>query len=221
MQAEAESSSQDGDVETSELHSLDDTALSSAILSVGDKDGPSSIPSDTDESSILTILAHDDTPASQTVLNIEKIESVTEQNAIRDLSAALPAFPVSRLRKIRNAFKSTLGSPSLLTLVPLLREKVPDYVTLTWLKAMNIQNAEYILKKASEAGIVDVHLLNSMLQVKTNSGNLEKALQFHDEEFQKHGLVSDWILCSFGDEKLELLNARESHLKVHTLSWLP
>ena len=117
-------------------------------------------------------------------------QELAEREAIRDLSLALPGLPMGRLKRIRSAFTTSLTYPSLLALVPLLREKMPDYVSSAWLKKMNTRNAEFALGKAVEDGIMDVHVLNAILQVKTSAGSLDKALEFHRDEFRKNELVS-------------------------------
>jgi hypothetical protein len=115
-----------------------------------------------------------------------------ELTKINELQEALPGLPLGRVKKILRAFESTLGYPSMLTLVPILRETMPDYVTNGWLKRQNNRNAEFALRKASEDGLVDSAILNSMLQVKANSGSIDETLDFYSEEFSKHNLVSAW-----------------------------
>ena len=109
---------------------------------------------------------------------------------IHDLQSVLPGMPLPRMKRILNAYDQNLGHPSMLTLVPILRETMPDYVSSGWLKRNNKQNADFALKKASEDGIVDSPLLNSMLQVKANAGSLNEAIEYHEEQFSKHKLVS-------------------------------
>ena len=50
---------------------------------------------------------------------------------------------------------------------------------------------QYLQAEAEKGGMVDAHLLNGMLQVHTNSGRIEPALRFYDNEYKKHGLVSE------------------------------
>ncbi len=113
---------------------------------------------------------------------------------IRDLQRALPGLPISRLRKVTKAFESTLGYPSILTLVPILRESLPDHLTSGRLKRMNTSNANFVLQKAEEYRVVDISLLNSMLQVKTSASSLDDAESFHRDEFRRHNLVSPKII---------------------------
>ena len=136
--------------------------------------------------------------SAETEFSVEEFSkglAPAEQYEIRDLSLVLPGFPIGRLKRIRNAFKTSLGYPSLLTLVPLLRERMPDYMSSAWLKSMNTRNADFALAKAIEDEIVDIHMLNAVLQVKTSVGSLDTALEFHRDEFRKHELVSSSTIC--------------------------
>lgn len=109
---------------------------------------------------------------------------------IEDLQNVLPGMPLRRLKKILSAYDQTLGHPSMLTLIPILRETMPDYLSSGWLKRSNKKNADFALQKASEDGIVDPPLLNSMLEVKANSGSINEAIQYHEEQYAKHHIVS-------------------------------
>jgi hypothetical protein len=119
-------------------------------------------------------------------------------STFEELQAALPGLPRGRLMKIVNAFEETLGYPSMLTLVPILRETMPNRVTLGWLRSANRRNADFILQKASEDGLVDSSLLNAMLEVRTSAGSIDDALDFHAADFHKHKLVSR-IFCKRKD----------------------
>jgi len=109
---------------------------------------------------------------------------------IRELQAALPGLPISRITRVAKTFEDTLGYPSLLSLVPLLRESLPDHISLGWLRRMNTRNADFVLQKAEEENVVDVSLLNSMLQTKANACSLSEAQNFHRDEFRRRNLVS-------------------------------
>jgi hypothetical protein len=119
-----------------------------------------------------------------------------DSEMLAELTSALPGLPLSRLKRIRNTFKTSLGYPSVLELVPLLRENMPDYITATWLKAMNMRNAEFVLEKAKDDEIVDSHLLNTMLEVKASAGSIDRTIEFHRDEFQKHNLVRSLVSSS-------------------------
>lgn len=129
---------------------------------------------------------------------LEELDGLDEYQLfrIRQLQAALPGLPTSRIKKVAKTFEDTLGYPSLLSLVPLLRETLPDHITLGWLRRMNARNADFVLKKADEENLVDISMLNSMLQTKTSSSSLSEAENFHRDEFRRHNLVSGRISCA-------------------------
>jgi hypothetical protein len=106
---------------------------------------------------------------------------------VEELQTALPGLPIGRAKRIVQAFEGTLGAPSLLALVPHLRESMPDYVTSGWLKRTNLLNAEIAMSKAVEDGLVDISLLNAMLEAKCSSGSIDEALAYH-QEFAAHGV---------------------------------
>jgi len=132
----------------------------------------------------------------QTSSDWEALEGLDEGQLyrIRKLQASLPGLPISRVKKVAKAFEDTLGYPSLLTLVPLLRETLPDHITLGWLRRINARNADFVLQKAEEEKVVDVSLLNSMLQTKAYASSLSEAESFHRDEFRRHQLVRDQII---------------------------
>jgi hypothetical protein len=108
---------------------------------------------------------------------------------IRDIQEALPGLPLNRVKKIVSAFESALSFPSMLNLVPILRENMPDRLTSKWLRIKNNANAEIAWRKACEDRVVDSALLNTMLQVKTTFGHFQQALDFHAHQFERHGLT--------------------------------
>lgn len=118
-------------------------------------------------------------------LEIMDEEMDAELEALREV---LPAFSEQRLRKVQRAFAKNLGTPSILDLVKISRENMPDYVTNTWLKHMSILTARYVMKQAIHEGLVDVHMLNGVLQLETSLGRLDRALEFHQTEFAKQRL---------------------------------
>lgn len=105
-----------------------------------------------------------------------------------ELRNMLPAFPESRLRKIRDVFDSSLGNPPMLELIPAVRETMPDYVTATWLKKMSFLTAKFVAHQASVEEKLDIYVLNSILELYTASGSIDTALEFHQSEFNKCGL---------------------------------
>ena len=118
----------------------------------------------------------------------ESIDVVDEEMdaELEELRAVLPAFSERRLRKVQKAFAKNLGNPSLLELVKISREIMPDYVSNTWLKQMSVLTARYVMQKAIDDGLLDVHMLNGVLQLETSLGRLDRALEFHQTEFAKH-----------------------------------
>lgn len=116
---------------------------------------------------------------------------------IAELQAALPGMPIGRLRKVVGLFDSTLGYPSLLALVPTLRESLPDNLTLGHLKWLNSQNADFVMSTAEETGLVDQSLLNAMLQVRANASSLDEAINFHQEQFRRYKLVRYGVPCPY------------------------
>ena len=104
------------------------------------------------------------------------------------LRQALPGLPRKRAMKLVRVFDKSLGYPSMLELVPILRENMPEHLTSGWLKRRNLRNVEYVLEQAREEDSMDVHILNGALQVKASAGSLNDALAYHEDEFDKQGL---------------------------------
>jgi len=105
-----------------------------------------------------------------------------------ELAEALPGLPPSRIRKIRRVFDKTLGTPSMLRLVPLLRENMPEVVNDRWLKRKNTQDSHFVMKKAKDDGLIDVHMLNGLMQLQASCGSFNRVLQIHEEQFKKYNL---------------------------------
>lgn len=124
--------------------------------------------------------------------NAAFLDDVDDDTAekVKYLQTLLPGLPLTRVEKIVKAFDTTLQYPSMLTLVPILRETMPDYLTAGWLKKVNTENADFVLQTASEGGLVDTALLNTMLQVKANAASLDDAIALYEDEYRKHKLVS-------------------------------
>mmetsp|Transcript_33132 Transcript_33132/g.80065 ORF Transcript_33132/g.80065 Transcript_33132/m.80065 type:complete len:1146 (+) Transcript_33132:74-3511(+) len=129
-----------------------------------------------------------DEAALDPLRQIAELEGVSEDDKLKlmHLQEALPGMPINRLRRVLNAYKSTLSYPSLLSLVPILRETMPDHVSMGYLRRMNTATADFAFQKAEEDRVVNKELLNSMLLVKTNSGSLNGALAFHSDMYRKH-----------------------------------
>lgn len=181
--------SEDGD-EDSRSATAEEHGSPDAVAEMSEDDKSTQLDSET-KNSPLTLHDNnqDDTKAADKEI-LELSALAPEQVAkIQELQTVLPGFPISRLKKVLKTFESTLGYPSILTLVPILRETLPDQLGSGRLKKLNMSNADFILQKAEEFGTIDVSVLNSMLQVKTSAGYLDEAEAFHREEFRRHNLV--------------------------------
>ena len=70
--------------------------------------------------------------------NVESYLDLSERMAddpsevalLEELKQLLPGLPASRLRRVRQAYTDTLSDPSLVTLVPILRETMPVSQTI-------------------------------------------------------------------------------------------
>lgn len=107
---------------------------------------------------------------------------------LEELRAYLPAFSDRRLLQVHRAFAKNLGDPSLLDLIRVSRETMPDFVTNTWLKQMSILTARFVMQHAIDEGLLDIHMLNGVLQLETSLGRLSSALEFHQTAYKKNGL---------------------------------
>jgi pentatricopeptide repeat protein len=106
-----------------------------------------------------------------------------------ELALLLEGFPAHRVKKVREVFSSSLGSPSILSLVPAVREIMPERITNSWLKRKNVVDAYAAMESANDNEAVDIHILNSMLQVLSKSGSIDKTLLFYEKEFHARNLV--------------------------------
>lgn len=131
------------------------------------------------------VFISDSVEAFDDVSSTEVRQEKTVDAELDELRRFLPTFSERRIRKIRNVFRRALGDPSLLDLVPLVRERMPDYITSTWLKQASALTARYVVNKASEEGLVDVHMLNGVLEIEALSGSLDRALEFYESEFDR------------------------------------
>ena len=120
--------------------------------------------------------------------NVMSAYPVEGDPMVAELKAVLEGMPATRIRKVALAFRKTLGYPSLLTLTPILRENMPERVTSAWLKRKNTQNASFVMKKAVEDGLADVHMMNGMLQVECSTGSIDRALACHEARFKLSGV---------------------------------
>ena len=115
-------------------------------------------------------------------------ENLGEDYRIVRLRELLPHFSDRRLIKIVQCYQRSLGDPSILELVPIVRENMPDYITSTWLKQMATLTASFAIQKAAQKDLVNTEILNSVLELHTSSGSLERAIDFHQTEFAAQNL---------------------------------
>jgi hypothetical protein len=108
---------------------------------------------------------------------------------LEQLRQFLPAFSDARLQKTLNIFGKALGNPHLLDLVDVARERMPDYVTATWLKQMSALTAKYAIQKVTEEGQINTHILNGALELQTSAGCLEGAVEFYSNQFESSNLI--------------------------------
>ena len=127
--------------------------------------------------------AYDIADASEEPVNAEPISR--QEQVQQELREMLPGLPERRIKQLEEQFAKTPGDPSLLRLVPILRETMPDYVNLAWLKHKNRRAAVTVMAKAEDEGLVDIHMLNSMLEVEASAGSLDRAVAYHDDEFAR------------------------------------
>ena len=180
--SELDNVSSDGDIVALRDNNDNNQALSNGkVQNTTDIDDDGSL-----EEGIESLSNEFDTASNAVLAGLDPIEL----SRIQDLQSVLPGMPIRRLMKILGAYDRTLGHPSMLTIVPILRETMPDYLSSGWLKKSNNHNAEFTLQKAAEDGVIDLPLINSMLEVKANSGSLNKATEYYEEEFAKWNLVS-------------------------------
>lgn len=137
---------------------------------------------------------------------------------IDELQAVLPGMPRKRLLKVREAFRSSLNYPSMIALVPLLRENMPNRIDNGWLKQKNILNAYFCVEKAKAENSVDHHMVNGMLEVITSAGKVGRALSIHDEQFKLYGVVpneySDRLILQMLVKNRRLCRALEFKQKI-------
>lgn len=130
----------------------------------------------------MTIYDHDIDEALQ---EKQKVPPSREMQLLRE---ALPTVSDTRLRRIYHVFQASLGDPSLLNLVPLLRERMPDYITGTWLKQWSALTGRYVLQQAGKEDLVDVHMINGALELEGAAGRLGRALSLYETAFDEYGL---------------------------------
>lgn len=115
-------------------------------------------------------------------------DDIVEDYRLERLREILPHFSDRRLIKIVQCYQRSLGDPSILDLIPIVRENMPDYITSTWLKQMATMTAKFAIQKAAQNELINPQILNSVLELHTSSGSLDRAIEFHQTEFTAHNL---------------------------------
>lgn len=124
-----------------------------------------------------------------------EVEEISETDLLQSdfqlglLREVLPTFSDTRLVRIQRAFHASLREPSILELIPLVRERMPDYLTNTWLKQMSALTSRFVIHKAAQEGLVDMHMLNGVLELEAASGSLERAVEFYETKYAENGLA--------------------------------
>jgi len=130
------------------------------------------------------------TSSSSGSLVVEPRRLSQEELIYKRFELALPkGLPKPRVLRIKEVFERATGAPSLLDLIPHLRERLPQNAERADFIKVNTANANFVMTMAEESGVVDSHVVNARLQVETVSGGLDSALEFYDEGFEKYGLV--------------------------------
>ena len=110
------------------------------------------------------------------------------EEELAELREILPMFSDQRLRRILDVFREELGDPSLIDLVLVVRERMPDYINDVWLRKMSNLTASYLMAEAEQEDLVDVSFLNSILAMIASSGRINDAIAFHQTEFKRRNL---------------------------------
>jgi len=116
--------------------------------------------------------------------------SKLQEDRISMLQDALPGLPRSLIEKVAEIYSKNLAAPSLIQLVPALRENLPENLSYTWLRDKNLKDARYAIEQAKcQAGSLDRHTLNAMLGVEVAAGKFNDALMFHNTQFKSLGNI--------------------------------
>lgn len=65
-------------------------------------------------------------------------DTLDDDFELEELKQLLPGLPLSRLRKVKQAYRGSLADPSILTLVPILRERMPVSDTCVMLNGASL-----------------------------------------------------------------------------------
>ena len=139
--------------------------------------------------SVVSSMKASDSQSGLQVMQTSYAEITLPEDA-DDLDVVLYGLPKSRVDKVRDEFKMNLGIPSMIRLVPLLRENMPDIIDKEWLVEKNLRDANVVMNIAKDERVIDSNLMNSMLQVYAKSSRFDEALEFYEHEFKAMNQVS-------------------------------
>ena len=142
------------------------------------------------ESLIASLSAEDEEEESSLTVLDDSHSMVALPEDADDLDLVLYGLPPNRVDKVRDEFKLTLGTPSMIRLVPLLRENIPENIDRNWLIEKNLRDTESVMEMAKEEDVVDSHLMNSMLQVYCKAGRPQDAVACYEKDFKDMQMVS-------------------------------
>ena len=143
---------------------------------------------DTDSTAVSVVSKFDDLEEFPSGVDSVSFRPEEEDSELSRWKELLPQFSDRRLKRVMNLFSGSLGKPPLIDLVLAVREKLPDFITNTWLKKMSLLTARYVTTEIEAKGLVDVHTLNGYLELETSVGSLSRALEFHRTTYAMHNL---------------------------------
>ena len=101
--------------------------------------------------------------------------------------------PPKRIEKVREIMALNLGKPFVAATRTGIEREHDETSPENMASEKTLRNANFMMESAGERGLVDRHLLASMLEVVTNSRSVDKMIAFYEKEFTKKALVS--CLC--------------------------
>ena len=170
-----------------------------ALLSLPGTDGPITYSNDNAtieiDTSVENNVPTDEQSPYPKAFNQEESELSIPDNK-DELDQFLDGFPTKRIGRIRKLFNSSLDAPSIIQLVPLVRENMPEEITHHWLKKKNLQDASAVMEQMQVEKSVDIHLMNSMLMVLTKAKRKDDALAYYNDGFSEKNIVSTKVYFS-------------------------
>ena len=176
------------DILSSEGMSDEDKALFNEMMSELDnlKDINPEEAANMTDNELEQLLARESSSTSEIIdVSPQVVDNIGGEVAIPDeaddLDMVLYGLPESRINLVRDSFQKNLGAPSMIQLVPMLRETMPEIITRNWLVEKNVRDATVVMEMAKEEKLVDSYLMNSMLQVYANSKKADEALRLYED----------------------------------------